>query len=304
MGSSPLNALPNFIHNHITPSQAQDMLTNANTGRMIHTINQNAQLMAQGVLPEEVGTSQNLEASRLFLRASQPGLDQGARTPKDQTASDSKPTKRTVDTKRGQKYSPSGEGTPDKTPVDEDSMKNDTIYKDDAEMHKTNSSQRKSKNISVCDQSRPARQKAVAGAGARSNAAVGHRSGVASLPADGTVYVEEKEEHNLDERSSNATPSSPARDVINTAAYDYLDRSIGAAISLQPSIRHDAADVQRGQVNVLSLEEASHGRNMADLKDVPTFRARDGRRRGAKQVPLEMSTRESDIKRRERSIQF
>lgn len=64
MGSSPFNALPNFIHEHITPAQAQDMLANANTGRMIHSIHQNAQLMAQGMLHDAVGNTRSLEASR------------------------------------------------------------------------------------------------------------------------------------------------------------------------------------------------------------------------------------------------
>lgn len=40
------------------------MLANANTGRMIHSIHQNAQLMAQGLLAEAVGNSHGLEASR------------------------------------------------------------------------------------------------------------------------------------------------------------------------------------------------------------------------------------------------
>lgn len=86
------------------------MLTNANTGRMIHTISQNAHLMAKGVLPEVVGTSQNLEASRLFLRASQPtssqnpsgqqDIEQGSSTPNDKVNTEVKPIKRIIETKR------------------------------------------------------------------------------------------------------------------------------------------------------------------------------------------------------------
>lgn len=137
------------------------------------------------------------------------------------------------------------------------------------------------------------------------NAILGNKSGSGQSPTAGTLHVEEKEEHNEGDRSSNATPSSPANDVISTAAYDYLDRSMGAPLTLEASMAQDPTDVERGQVNVLNLERvAAQGPNASDLKEVPTFRARDGRRRGASQVPLEMSTLESEIKRRERSIQF
>lgn len=102
-------------------------------------------------------------------------------------------------------------------------MKHDTIYKDNEEQQRqiSKSSQRRSKNISVTDQGTARLQPQVMDTGARSNAAGGTRGGLVSLPPGSTVYVEDKDERTLDERSSNATPASPE---IKNAAFDYLDR--------------------------------------------------------------------------------
>lgn len=141
-------------------------------------------------------------------------------------------------------------------------------------------------------------------ADSRSNVPLANRSGIGQIAADGTVLVEEKDEHLVDGRSSGATPSSPANDGLNTATYDYLDKPIRSPPSgLHPYTGEDSADVERGQINVLNLEMA-HGAHTADLKEIPTFRARGGHQRGASQVPLAMSTLEGEIKRREKSIQF
>lgn len=43
-----------------------------------------------------------------------------------------------MDARRSRKDSPDAP-TPDKTPIDDDSMRNDTIYKDETELHKTGS---------------------------------------------------------------------------------------------------------------------------------------------------------------------
>lgn len=52
---------------------------------------------------------------------------------------DPRAAKRSSGPRRSRKDSPGDAPSLDKTPVDDDSMRNDTIYKDETELHKTGS---------------------------------------------------------------------------------------------------------------------------------------------------------------------